>query len=165
MTFSLHAIPDAGLRALAASSRPDGIARHAAADALPPPFVALRALALLSPGESSPGPNTFYIVRDRDRLVVGSCGFKHAPIDGRVEIGYGVSMACRNEGAATAAVRELLRLAFARDGVIEVLAQIHPANDASAQVVRKLAFERGGLTDDGDEVLVQWLASKTSVAA
>lgn len=160
MTFILRAISDTGLRALAALGRPEDIALHAATDAFPPPFVALRALAMLPPGGLSSAPSTFYIVRCTDRLVVGSCGFKHAPIGGRVEIGYGVSPACRNEGAATAAVAQLLRLAFAREGVTEVLAQIHPANDASTQVVRKLAFERGGLVDDGEEELVQWLARK-----
>lgn len=162
MTFTLRAISATGLHALAASSVPDDIALHVAADALPPPFVALRALALLPSGGLPPVPSTFYIVRDCDQLVVGSCGFKHVPDRGRVEIGYGVSPACRNEGAATAAVAQLLRLAFSREGVTEVLAQIHPANDASARVVRKLAFERGGRVDDGEEVLVQWFARKAS---
>ncbi|MGI4859605.1 MAG: GNAT family N-acetyltransferase [Janthinobacterium lividum] len=160
MTFTLHAISATGLRALAALTVPDDIVSRVAADALPPPFVALRALALLPPGGLPCAPSTFYIVRDGDQLVVGSCGFKHAPDRGRVEIGYGVAAACRNEGAATAAVAQLLRLAFSREDVTEVLAQIHPANDASARVVRKLAFERGGLVDDGEEKLVQWLARK-----
>ncbi|MCY0386768.1 GNAT family N-acetyltransferase [Robbsia sp. Bb-Pol-6] len=164
MTFTLHAIPPDALRALAVSARPCGLAWHIAADALPPPFVALRALAMLRPGDAGSAASTFYIVRDSDQLVVGSCGFKHAPVAGRVEIGYGISVACRNQGAATAAVGELLRLAFDRDGVVEVLAQIHPGNDASARVVHKLAFERGGIVDHGDEPLVQWLARRRSSA-
>lgn len=97
-------------------------------------------------------------MRRADGAVVGGCGFKDAPHDGRVEIGYAVAPSCRQQGIATAAVRELVRLAFASGEVHEVLAQINPQNAASARVAHKLAFDAcGTVIDNDDEPLVQWL--------
>ena len=70
--------------------------------ALPPDFVAARALDLLAEGHARIWCCSYLIVRDQDQRIVGSCGFKNAPKSGRVEIGYGVSSAAQGQGAATA---------------------------------------------------------------
>jgi len=163
MSISLQAISIAELNIFATSGTPEGVASRAAQGALPPPHVAIRSLSQMAEGKSAFWCSTFYMVRNTDGLIVGSCGFKDAPLNGRIEIGYGVSPDCRKQGSATAAVSALLTLAFATGEVHEVLAQVNPANDASIGVVRKLNFVNNGLArDNHDEPLVQWLARKPS---
>ena len=161
MTVRLQSISRADLLVLANSGLPDGIAARTADGALPPAFVAQRSLTQLQEGKGEYWCSTFYIVRDADNFVVGGCGFKDVPLRGRVEIGYGVSPACRNQGVATHAVRELLHLAFATDAVSEVLAQVSPANAASTRVVQKLSFVKGeAAADESGELVVRWVLRK-----
>jgi len=134
------------------------LAARTLTDALPPPFVAQRALARLAAGQDGYWCGVFHIVRSADAAVIGGCGFKGAPVDGRVEIGYGVAPACRRRGVATQAVRELVRLAFARADVTAVLAQVNPDNVASTRVVVTLGFAGGAASRDHEgEMLVPWV--------
>ena len=80
---------------------------------------------------------------------------------GQVEIGYGVSPACRNQGAATQGVRELIERAFATGAINEILAHIIPINASSTRIAQKLGFARGEVeTGEGGEPLVQWVLRK-----
>lgn len=143
---------------LAESRMPAGVASGLEEDALPPSFVARRSVAQMAEGKSEYWCRAFLIVRNADQRVVGACGFKNEPRAGRVEIGYGVSPACRRQGAATEAVDALLKLAFA-GGATEVLAEVSPDNLASTKVVRKLGFiEIGTRVDEQNETVVLWLA-------
>ena len=161
MSFTLQAISLVELQIIAAASTPADIAAWAQADALPPPFVAQRALGHHDSTPPDGWCSTFYIVRDADRAIVGSCGFKYLPSNGRVEIGYGISPDCRREGAASAAVAALLALAFEHPEINQVLAQIDPSNHASIGVVRNNHFKDHGLQLDEDgELVMQWLDSK-----
>jgi ribosomal-protein-alanine N-acetyltransferase len=161
MSFTLRPISRADLHVLADAGVPDGVAGRTADDALPPPFVARRSLDQLAQGQEEQWCHGFYIVRDTDGLVVGGCGFKGAPMCGQVEIGYGVSPACRNQGAATQAVRELIQRAFATGAVGEILAQVNPANASSTRIVEKLGFARGEVEAGKDgEPFVQWVLRK-----
>jgi RimJ/RimL family protein N-acetyltransferase len=124
---------------------------------LPPPFVAMRSLAQIEAGKPASWCSPFLIVRTSDQAVMGACGFKDVPCDGRVEIGYAVSSNYRKQGVATAAVRLLFNLAYQHDSVTELLATIAPENQPSIRVVRTLGFERGGTTIDNEgEELVCW---------
>jgi len=129
-------------------------------EALPPQHVAVRALRLLAQGNPQEWCCTFLMSLQPEHVIVGSCGFKGPPVGGRVEVGYGVAPGARNQGHASAAVQALLGLAFGSGQVTEVLAEIAPANLASARVVAKLGFIAGGtrVDEDGDAI-VQWLAS------
>jgi [ribosomal protein S5]-alanine N-acetyltransferase len=156
--FTLQPLTVQQLCHLAESRIPPELESRAAKGALPPAFVAARSLAQLAEGKSEFWCSTFLIVRDTDNQVVGGCGFKNEPKAGRVEIGYGVSAECRRQGAASAAVRALLKLAFP-NGVTEVLAEILPLNTASAAVVEKLGFKSAGTrVAEDNETLIQWLA-------
>jgi RimJ/RimL family protein N-acetyltransferase len=158
MSFSLLQLSREQLLECADSRLPAALASRVEEGALPPSFVAARALKLVAEGKAEFWCNTFLIVRNHDQRVIGGCGFKDAPKDGRVEIGYGVSPGCRGQGAATAAVGLLLRLAFGR-GVREVFAEVTPDNLASARVVRKLGFVGTGTrVDEENQVVVQWVA-------
>jgi ribosomal-protein-alanine N-acetyltransferase len=163
MNVTLQSISRADLQVLVDAGLPDSVAGRTVDGALPPPFVAKRALDQLQSGKDEYWCSTFYIVRDADGFVVGSCGFKDIPVAGRVEIGYGMAPDCQNQGVATQAVRELLRLAFVTEEVSEVLAQINPTNGSSTRVVQKLGFVKGELkADESGELLVQWVLRKHS---
>lgn len=166
MRVTLLPIPLPDLHLLAQGEYPASLPNRLAEDAMPPPVVAIRALQMLTNGPANAWCNTFYMLRTQDNQVVGGCGFKHLPLDGRVEIGYGVGSAFQRQGMATAAVARLLQLAFASGQADEVLANILPDNIASAKVVQRLGFEPIGMTIDKDdgESLMQWLARKPFTA-
>lgn len=72
-------------------------------------------------------------------LVVGSAGFKGAPIDGFTEIGYDVCETHRRRGIATAAVRRLIELATERK-ILGLTAETDIDNHASHAVLRNCTF-------------------------
>ena len=126
MTLPAHAfflvqmsLPD--VQTLARAQVPAAWAARAEPEALPPAFVATRSLQQISVGKPALWCLGFVVVRAADGHIVGACGFKNTPQDGRVEIGYGIAPGCRGQGAASAAVRQLLVLAWA-GGASEVLA-------------------------------------------
>jgi RimJ/RimL family protein N-acetyltransferase len=96
------------------------------------------------------------IVVDTPRTLVGWGGFKGPPdADATVEIGYSIAPAWRERGVATAAVRELLREAWAAPEVRRVAAHTLPEPGASVRVLEKTGFARDGENLDGD-VGVVW---------
>ena len=152
----LLSLPD--LQDLAAARVPAAWAEGVDAAALPPPFVAARSLRQLADGKPAAWCLGFLVLRAVDQHIVGACGFKNTPHDGRVEIGYGVAPDHRGQGAASAAVRQLLALAFA-GGAGEVLAEVNPDNIASTRLVQRLGFvAHGTRVDEDGETLRQWLA-------
>jgi len=142
------------LRRLAASEpayleAPDG--------ALPPSHVAARSLSQLDAGVPANWCVPFLIVTKASREILGGCGFKGEPSNGRVEIGYGVAESARCRGIATAAVVELLKLAASSGLVRHVDAHIVPDNVASSKVVSHLGFSPGDTIIDPDgELVVHW---------
>jgi RimJ/RimL family protein N-acetyltransferase len=146
------------LRLLALSQVPAWLLSSTLAEAMPPPFVADRSLQQLGAGKPQVWCAPFYMLRSSDALVVGSCGFKDMPTQGRVEIAYGVAPEARRQGMAGAAVAQLLRIAGASDAVFQVLAQVSPTNIASTRVVQRLGFlPCGQQLDHAGEMLVQWV--------
>lgn len=143
---------------LAQDRLPPRLADRARAQALPPAFVAIRSLAQLHAGQSALWCLGFCMVADWDDRIVGSCGFKGAPVQGRVEIGYGVSPQARQQGHASRAVADLITIAAGSLQVRTVLAQVNPDNLASTRVVQKLGFTAcGRQLDHEGEMLVQWV--------
>lgn len=148
------------LRRLARGEPPRCAAAPGPEGALPPPFVAQRSLRQHAAGVPWRWCSTFLVLRRADRAIVGGCGFKDAPRDGRVEIGYGIAAACRGRGHAQQAVRALLRRAFRSGEVEQVLAHVAPDNLPSTRVVQALGFRRGALlVDEQGETLVEWVAT------
>lgn len=124
--------------------------------ALPPAFVAERALGQLAAGTPARWCSTFYI-QDAQGVVVGGCGFKGAPTEGEVEIGYAIAPAFRGVGAGTAAVRCLLEIAARAPQVSHVVANVAPDNVASTRLVQSLGFvAKGEWIDSSGEQLVRW---------
>lgn len=116
--------------------------------ALPPDFLVSAALEALERGDD-PLWSSFFVFLDEDLgQIVGSGGFKSAPQEGTVEIGYGVAEERRSRGVATAAVFGLVALAFEFPEVDGVCAETAVVNAASRRVVEKVGF--------------RWLASRDS---
>ena len=132
--------------------------------ALPPAFVARRALDQLQAGVDPGWCATFLMLRSDDGQVLGSCGFKHAPdVDGVVEIGYGVAPGCQRQGVASQGVQALCALALRSTEVRQVLACISPDNQASMALARKLGFTAGlSLLDAEGEHVVAWTLTRQS---
>lgn len=156
MTFSLLELSKSDLETLAASRIPAFLAARAEPDSMPPAFVATRALELAAAGHPSPWSTTFLIVSDEDARILGGCGFKTAPNQGQVEVGYGVAAVAQGRGVATAALQLLVLRAF-EAGATSVLAEVAPTNHASTRVVLKAGFkEVGSRVDNENEFVVQW---------
>lgn len=162
MLFFLRQLSISELEDLADSLVPASLSSRIESDALPPAFVAVRSLELLANGQPEPWSTSFLIVRSKDDTIVGACGFKTAPTNGCVEIGYGVSAAARGQGAATMAVELLVAKAFSA-GARSVLAEIVPENHASAKVVEKNGFISVGAQNEKDgEYVVQWVRTNSA---
>ena len=89
--------------------------------------------------------------------MLGGCRFKGAPVDGSVEIGYGVAKSERGRGIATAALTKLIEMAASTGEVGQIVAHILPSNIASSKVVAKLGFSKGqSFVDSDGELVVCW---------
>ena len=145
------------LRRLAASEAVDLGAMAIPDGALPPAKVATRALTQLELGTPPFWCVPFLVVSEIRQSVLGGCGFKTAPVNGTVEISYGVARSERGRGVATSAVERLLQLAST--GLVQqVVAHILPDNVASSRVVSRLGFSSGqALVDSDGETVVPWV--------
>jgi RimJ/RimL family protein N-acetyltransferase len=88
--------------------------------------------------------------------LVGFGGFKGPPVDGEVEIGYGVAPAREGRGIATAAARLLTETAFAR-GVDVVVAHTLAEMNASTTVLQRCGMAKvRELVDPDDGPIWRW---------
>jgi RimJ/RimL family protein N-acetyltransferase len=90
-------------------------------------------------------------------IVVGTCGFKTAPIDGRVEIAYFTFPGHEGRGFATQMARQLLLIARDAQRELVVAAQTLPERNASHRVLEKLGFIcKGSLQHPEDGMVLEW---------
>ena len=98
---------------------------------------------------------THLIFDAADGALVGFGGFKGAPVDGRVEIGYAIAQERRNRGLAGAAV--LLMVERARSaGVHVVVAHTLSEPNASTAVLTRCGFTRVATVEDPDDGVQVW---------
>ena len=76
--------------------------------------------------------------------IVGEAGFKGAPINGEVEIGYSTRTFVRGKGYMTQAVKAMCEFAFGCSGIIRVAALTKSDNLSSHRVLIKNGFVRDG---------------------
>ena len=100
--------------------------------------------ALLAEREAVTG--AFYVLLAGDGSVLGRFNLYRLQ-DGTAELGYRVAERVAGRGVATAAVRELCRLAVARHGLRELRAAASNANVASQKVLAKAGFVPAGPAD------------------
>ena len=93
-----------------------------------------------------------YLAEHNGQLL-GQCGFKSPPQNGRVEIAYGTTPGKEGKGIATQLARQLVQMAREAEKGIIVFAQTLPEEGASTAILRKLGFVRTGTVhhpEDGD---------------
>lgn len=115
-------------------------------EALAPTREALAA----DPGRAEWGVRFF--LADEPPVLVGWGGFKGAPVNGVVELGYEIAESRWNQGLASGAVEAMLDEAFAAEAVAMVTAHTLPEKNASNHLLEKAGFEHEGVADDGDEI-------------
>jgi len=141
------------------TSRLDGM--PVVSGALPPRFILERAVDALRAGKPAAWFAPCAFVENRLDQVIGTGGFKGSPVDRRVEIGYGIAEPYRGRGFATAAVCELLQMAFSDPAVAEVYAETAADNASSRRVVEKAGFRHlGRRATDADGIVDRWLVSR-----
>ncbi len=85
-----------------------------------------------------------WLIVRKDGAHIGNLSFKGSPVDGVVELGYGIAEEYRGLGYATEAVETILEWAFDQPGVTRVAAETEPGNDASRRVLEKCGFRPSG---------------------
>jgi ribosomal-protein-alanine N-acetyltransferase len=99
--------------------------------------------------EQEAGEGAYYVLVDDDGSVLGRFNLI-IEADGTAELGYRVAERAAGQGVATAAVRELSRLAAARYGLRTQRAATYHANVASQRVLTNNGFVPvGRLVDTG----------------
>lgn len=107
-------------------------------------------------------PWTGYLACEND-VVVGSCAFVAAPDNNEVEIAYYTFREHEGRGVATRMAKRLIALARARNPNISLNAHTLPEENASAAILRKLAFSwLGAIEHPEDGTIWRWRLSSTS---
>jgi ribosomal-protein-alanine N-acetyltransferase len=104
--------------------------------------------------EPDPWAYGFQLVQRETGEAVGTCSFKGPPVDGIVEIAYGVDPPHEGNGYATEAARALVDFAFASGQVRLIRAHTLPDAAASKRVLAKCGFDYVGETIDPEDGLV-----------
>ncbi len=103
-----------------------------------------------------PEPWVGYLALE-DADPVGVCGFKSAPVQGRVEIAYDTLPGNEGRGIASAMAAELVRIAQVKDEKLVVFAQTLPAMSASTSILTKLGFTMAGCVEHPEDGTVwEW---------
>lgn len=93
--------------------------------------------------------------------TVGGCAFKGPPVDGIVEVAYGIDEAHRGKGFATEAAGAMTEFAFASGQVQTVRAHTKPENGASGRALAENRFRQiGEVIDPEDGLVTRWERDK-----
>jgi len=112
-------------------------------------------LALLeASSDSNPWIHGFSAVRRDDGVAVGMGGYTGPPMDGVVELAYGVDDKFVNRGYATEIARALLAFALASSEVQVVRAHTLPDGIASQRILNKCGFTHVGKIQDPVDGLI-----------
>ena len=99
--------------------------------------------------EQEAGIGAYYVLVAEDGSVLGRFNLYRFE-DGTADLGYRVAEHAAGRGVATAAVRELCRLAAARHGLRTLRAATSRENAASQRVLAKAGFVPAGPADPAD---------------
>ncbi|HEX2552176.1 MAG TPA: GNAT family N-acetyltransferase [Microvirga sp.] len=94
----------------------------------------------------------------REAAVVGTCAFKDAPRDGRVEIAYFTFPGHEGRGIGRTMAAALVEIARSQGSVVEVVAHTLPQASASTRILERLGFAHTGtVVDPEDGPVWRWL--------
>lgn len=89
--------------------------------------------------------------------LIGSCGYKGAPMNGTVEIGYEIAEPFRGNGYAKELAAALIAQALADRSVERVIAHTLAEENASCAILRHCGMQmRGELDDPEDGKIWRW---------
>lgn len=95
---------------------------------------------------------------EREGKIVGSAGFKGKPVDGKVEIAYGVFTRYQNQGIGTAICKLLVTLSLKTDPSITISARTLPEPNFSTKILVKNNFKLAGTVNDPEDGQVwEWI--------
>lgn len=97
-------------------------------------------------------------------MLIGAGGYKGAPKDGIVEIGYSIQPEYRRQGYALEAAQGLVEHAFAQPEVHRVVAHTLAEPNASTRLLEKIGFRFDGEVVDPDDGPV-WRWARDTAAA
>ena len=100
---------------------------------------------------ADPWVRSFRLMQRDTNSVVGTCSFKGPPVDGVVEIAYGIKPEHEGKGYATEAAQALVEFASSCDEVRLVIAHTLPTGAASKRVLAKCGFRYVGETVDPED--------------
>jgi RimJ/RimL family protein N-acetyltransferase len=112
------------------------------------------------PADFAWGPRFF--VTDDPIELIGWGGFKGAPRDGVVELGYEIAASHWGRGFATAVTRAMVDEAFDAADVTSVIAHTLPEQNASNRVLEKVGFVFDRSVQDDDETVWRFALAVSS---
>ena len=93
----------------------------------------------------------FLAVHRDESAVVGLGGYKGPPVNGAIEIGYGIAPAYRNQGLATVMTTLLLLDTRRYPEITLVIAHTPALDNASTRVLAKCGFTKVGEVEDPED--------------
>jgi ribosomal-protein-alanine N-acetyltransferase len=87
----------------------------------------------------------------QDGILVGSAGFKGAPVNGTVEIAYGTIEKCRKQGVGAIMCKRLVELSLKTDPSVRITARTLPENNFSTRILEKNNFVMTGTVIDPED--------------
>ncbi|MDB4904578.1 MAG: hypothetical protein JWQ63_3859 [Mucilaginibacter sp.] len=97
-----------------------------------------------------------YYVQLNDNLV-GSAAFKGKPVDGKIEIAYGVFPQYQHKGLGTRIAAELVKLSLKTDPTVKITARTFTEENYSTRILLKNNFKfLGAVIDEGDGEVWEW---------
>lgn len=93
------------------------------------------------------GKNTNWAIRDKNKKLIGGCGFqiKYKRSLKKDEIGYWLARPYWNKGIMTKVVNKLCKIGFKKFGLTRIEAGVFIHNDASCRVLEKASFKFEGV--------------------
>jgi RimJ/RimL family protein N-acetyltransferase len=91
----------------------------------------------------------YYAKQDGD--LVGAAGFKGPPINGMVEIAYGVFEKHQKQGVGTAICKQLVELSLKTDSSVKITARTLPEKNYSTRILEKNDFFFNGIVNDPED--------------
>ncbi len=95
---------------------------------------------------------------EKDGRIVGSCAFKGAPKNGKLEIAYGVFPQYQNQGIAGEICRALVALSLETDPAVQITGRTLPEPNFSTRVLESNGFVLAGTVhDEEDGEVWEWI--------